>query len=843
MEKQKVLKINKKLTTIFAMFLIATFIISMFALSPSNAQSSTYRTKQTYAMIGVLPNPVGVEQKVYVWYGMTDYLENESQGWKGITITVTHPDGKTETLGPLSTAATGQAETTYIPTEIGNYTFQSHFPAQWQNWTTTPMFDPEIYGKIYYEASDSDTVTLTVQQEPVQTYPFAGLPTEYWTRPINAQLATWHTISGNWLSIPPNRIALDNDMAPESSHILWSKPLNMGGLSGGVLDDKSSETGDAYEGKFSNTVILNGILYYNRFTQGFGGGWSQQGIFAVDLKTGQQVWFMNNTRLAFGQAFFFKGFNMRGVFDYIYSTTTTYAPPTYAPVTTWNAYDALTGEYEFSIKNIPSTGAMFAASTLVTGPNGEFIIYNVDLVNGWIAKWNSTTAVLGPHQPGDMSAGSWGSAANTQQTFDGNRGYDWNKTLSAGKNSLPGSIVAVLDDRIVGCTASGFTNIGDKPVGIWAFSLKSGEEGTLLYNTTWTPPLGDLSLSIGAFSLDDKIFTINVKETRQIYGFNLDTGQKSWGPTQSQEELQIYSMNSAIAYGKLICVGYGGVVYCYNATTGVPLWQYTVADPYHQSLWNNWPMFIAFFADGKVYLTHHEHSPQNPLANGAPLLCLDMTNGSKIWQVPLRTTDWGGGPVIGDSTMALWNSYDGQVYALGKGESATTVTAPDIGLPAGLSAMIRGTVIDQSPGAKGTPAISDESMDQWMEYIYMQFPRPSNATGVPVSIDAIDPNGNFIHIGDTTSDSSGTFSYRWMPPSDIPGQYTIIATFAGSKSYWPSFAETAMPVDPATATPAPTAIPLQSTADLYFVPAIAGLFILIIIVAIVLALLMLRKRP
>jgi hypothetical protein len=130
-----------------------------------------------------------------------------------------------------------------------------------------------------------------------------------------------------------------------------------------------------------------------------------------------------------------------------------------------------------------------------------------------------------------------------------------------------------------------------------------------------------------------------------------------------------------------------------------------------------------------------------------------------------------------------------------------------------------------------------------MQYLYMQFPRPSNATGVPVSIDTIDPNGNFIHIGDTTSDSSGTFSYRWLPPSDISGQYTIIATFAGSKSYWPSFAETSMSVDPAPAsTITPTAIPVTAV-ETYFLPAVAGIIFAIIIVGAVLALLMLRKRP
>jgi hypothetical protein len=36
---------------------------------------------------------------------------------------------------------------------------------------------------------------------------------------------------------------------------------------------------------------------------------------------------------------------------------------------------------------------------------------------------------------------------------------------------------------------------------------------------------------------------------------------------------------------------------------------------------------------------------------------------------------------------------------------------------------------------------------------------------------------------------------------------------------------------------------VQSTADMYFVPAIAGLFVFVAIIGVVLALLVLRKRP
>ena len=111
--------------------------------------------------------------------------------------------------------------------------------------------------------------------------------------------------------------------------------------------------------------------------------------------------------------------------------------------------------------------------------------------------------------------------------------------------------------------------------------------------------------------------------------------------------------------------------------------------------------------------------------------------------------------------------------------------------------LIQGTVTDQSPGqtclgipAAGTPAISDASMSDWMAYLYMQQPKPTNATGVPVTLSVFDPNNNTYAIGTTTSDVNGHFGLMWTPP--VPGYYTITATFAGSNSYYGSTAETPM---------------------------------------------------
>jgi hypothetical protein len=142
--------------------------------------------------------------------------------------------------------------------------------------------------------------------------------------------------------------------------------------------------------------------------------------------------------------------------------------------------------------------------------------------------------------------------------------------------------------------------------------------------------------------------------------------------------------------------------------------------------------------------------------------------------------------------------------------------------------MIKGTVIDTAAGTKqpeqiarfpnGVPAVSDANMSDWMAYVYMQKPRPTDVVGVEVTLSVHDPSGADYQIGKTTTDSMGLFSFMWQPPTT--GKYTVTATFGGSESYWPSSAETALgvtaapssspspsPSETATATPTPTPNP------------------------------------
>jgi hypothetical protein len=164
--------------------------------------------------------------------------------------------------------------------------------------------------------------------------------------------------------------------------------------------------------------------------------------------------------------------------------------------------------------------------------------------------------------------------------------------------------------------------------------------------------------------------------------------------------------------------------------------------------------------------------------------------------------------------------------------------------------VISGTVYDVSSGAKqneqaarfakGLPCAADSIMTDYMGYVYQQKPLPINFKGVDVKINVIDANNNFRTIGTTTTDATGSYNLLWTP--DIPGKYSVTAVFEGTQGYWPSYATAAFNVMEAhpTASPAPTAAP--SMVEQLFLPSIIGLFVLIIVVAVVMILLI-RKRP
>jgi len=325
-----------------------------------------------------------------------------------------------------------------------------------------------------------------------------------------------------------------------------------------------------------------------------------------------------------------------------------------------------------------------------------------------------------------------------------------------------------------------------------------------------------MDLSVSGFqggwvnwSPEDLVGILWLKETREQYGFSLETGEYLWGPTPSQPYQDAFDDTPAdaraIAYGKFYSASVGGIVYCYDIQNGTLLWTYEASDPYSEYLFgNDWWLKPLFITEGKIYVATLEHSPIDPRPRGGPCICLNATDGTEIWRIngAFRQTRWGGRGIIGDSIIATMDTYDQRVYAIGKGASVTTLTATPKVVAKGSSIVIEGTVMDASPGTKdtdlqlrfpkGVPAISDESMSEWMLYVYKQFEMPENATGVEVVFNLVNSTGHILDLDRTKTDATGTFSYSWHP--DKEGTFKVLATFEGSEGYYGSCAVTTIVV-------------------------------------------------
>jgi len=758
----------------------------------------------SYPYIGAMPNPVGVGQEVLLHIGIMEPLSRVEYGWEGLTVTITRPDGTTETLTDIRTDATGGTGRVYTPTMVGTYYLQTNFPEQVNPGSTSP--GTRIAGT-------SEKLALVVQDDPIEYYPGHSLPDEYWTRPIDSQLREWYKICGNWLNIGFDEDPLYapyNEYAPETAHILWTKPITIGGLIGGEYGGSGEHSygiGDAYEGKWPNRIIMAGRLYY---TAGGSRGIDKVVTHCIDIHTGEELWskiFLDNRSISFATTIFWDSFNYHGGFPYLFITRGG----------TWYAFDADTGDWRFTVRNVPS-------GNVILSDMGEPQVLAVDTGNNEMSLWAISGWISGMI---GSSAGSWGNNVEGRELDADDFGADAYLWTVPIPDDLIGGVDWILDDRVIGASLS------NKEVTLWGLSLELGKEGDFLFQNTWQAPdyweEGDVT--VGWILRHDNVAVLWVKETREYYGFSLETGKNIWGPTEPEYYLNAVDdqMTAArcAAYGYLYTLSLGGIVNCYDIQTGDLEWSYAAEDPYQEFLFaNNWWGRPLFVADGKIYLGSLEHSPIDPRPRGAPMYCLDAYTGDLIWRANglFRQTRWGGRAIIGDSIIATMDTYDQRIYAIGKGPSATTVTVQDDVIAKGSSVMIKGTVTDESPGTKeyaltarfpsGVPAIADEDMSDWMLYVYKQFPMPQGAKGVEVKLEVLDPNNNFYEIGRVTSDASGMFKKMWTPEHE--GEYTIIATFAGSDSYWSSYAETAIGVTEAPSPvgpiePEPSEAPLITT--------------------------------
>ncbi|MCW4047810.1 MAG: PQQ-like beta-propeller repeat protein [Candidatus Bathyarchaeota archaeon] len=908
--------LSKKRASAIAIAMILTLSIVASAMLPNAlaqfaALPQPGNVQHIYAFVNVGPNPVGVGQVVTINFFMAAPLVTSAAGGgagdvpQNWTVVMTKPNGDKVVLGPFKGDTTGGSYTTFTPDQVGNYTFKAIFAQQL------------LINGVTALAAESPVVTLVVQEEPVQLghYQITPLPTSWWQTPVTAEnVQEWYKIAGPWLGYGSVVFAqtggynATGNYNPKtesvmSGHILWTKIWAGGGVNGLSGDEQSGHywSTSQYWPKFA-PVIINGIMYSDWKAESNS---YQNGIIAVDLYTGQTLWRINTTTaLRCGMVTQWYTPNMYGsVGPYIWTTGTLPAADTGGtrPAnvgTQWNMYSGLTGQYVLSIVNGTNP-------TLTTDENGHIIGYYINSTAGTMRTFGNAPGFGNPPVTGyvtiapdrpvlvcwnlSQALGSnwgWGPSLNTVIPFE--RGIMWAKPLPNAtdkgepiNNPLIGvtnpvmAINGITNNAVV--MTAGFTfgqGTGGQQVGWLLCGAMDASTGDVLwahnFTSTETDTLAPDSRT-NVWIQDGKLILVNMAYS-DAFAIDARTGKKAWNTDLRKSDGSLPHGYNAFGLARLngpesriAILGFGGDIWCLNATTGTQLW-YTstneiLGNPGLETPYGVWPIWSfnshAASKDFAYVAIGHEYNP--PLFHGAQLLALNWTDGSLGWKILDTSVE---STSIAYGVLLSRNCYDNMIYAFGKGPSKMTLDAPHVGVTTATPITITGTIMDVSPGTRylaqpevtmtkqnevalrfpnGVPCVSDESQSHWMEYVYQQQPLPTNTTGVEITIDVIDSNNNYRTIGTTTSDTTGSFSFTWTP--DIPGDFTVIATFAGSNSYYGSCAEAHFTATEA-ATPAPVITPqpgLATAGDVMMYSVIVAIAIIIAIA--IVGLLILRKKP
>jgi outer membrane protein assembly factor BamB len=307
--------------------------------------------------------------------------------------------------------------------------------------------------------------------------------------------------------------------------------------------------------------------------------------------------------------------------------------------TNWNAYDPLDGNWLFTLTNVPS-------GTTFYGPNGEILIYVLDVAHNWLALWNNTAAheeTAAAATPTDYTSANYFEWRPVGKTINASDAYSWNVTIP----TLPsGSTIraVIADDLILGSPSTftetqGTTESGTPdPYTMWAISLKTSSRGSMIWLKNYPAPPGNVTRNMPAYRnpLDpvNRVFIMFDKETVSYSGYSVDDGRWLWttpseNPWNMFQHGGIGGAHNLIVNGKLYSSGYSGTVYCYDTKNGNLLWNYNATSGF-ATPYPGYPLFLFAAADDKIYLDTCEHSANAPYWVGAQARCLNATTGKEI---------------------------------------------------------------------------------------------------------------------------------------------------------------------------------------------------------------------
>jgi len=775
----------------------------------------------TFLYVTAEPNPVGRGQIVYI-HAVFSKPTPTNMGTGGdlhenVTITMVTPEGTEQTLGVYTAGMTGAVATYFTPDQVGTYTFKATYPGQvltGKNPTTGAYGQNlNVVGSRLLPAESAET-TLTVQEDPVESlYQTPPLPNEYWTRPIYSLNWNWGELGANWFGMMAPAFMTTGGYdatgnlqpygsAPNTAHIMWSKSTHFGGQPGAPIpSDKSTQySSTSVVINYFEPIILNGILYYTQFASLSTNIISWE---AVDIRTGETLWSRSagetgTEKLLMGQIARYHSPQEFGSMAYLWS-----APLAgFMQAPKWlGLYDAFTGDF---VANITEIGA-------IAGFLGGTIPFMVD-----VEDTDQYGTILGHYTSGGNLI-MWNSTEMFQITMFGypmidpsgtynfTKGISWSVPLPTELNGVPISLsIAARTPEVILLRETPSPIMWQEAT--YGYQITAGYDaktGDLLWgpiNQT-IPEMQDISV----IAARDGYYVLHNKDANEAYGYSLKTGQKLWGPVKLEGNAwSSIGRGGEIAYGKVYIWDIGGWVHAIDLETGDIVWNFTRGSAGYDTPYGIYPLFhyqMHTIADGKLFLSEgHLYTP--PL-HPAKRLAIDCETGELVWSVFSFSSR--SPAAVADGYMIQWNSYDNKIYSFGKGPTQLTVTASPKIATANGKLLIEGTIMDISSGAEqdgvverfpdGLPAIADEDMSAWMEYIYMQQVKPSNITGVPVKLAYQLPDGTWKDIDQVISNEYGNFGYMWTPPEE--GTYAIKAFFLGSESYYGSSATTYLGVGPA----------------------------------------------
>jgi outer membrane protein assembly factor BamB len=788
---------NSKGKTAAAIMIAVLLIISIGAsttlLPPANAHVPSQQLT-TNAYITAFPDPVGKGQStlIYMWLnrvfgyypageiaGSINYAAvNNNYRFHNYQLTITDPDGKntTQTFDIIQDTTSSQSYS-FTPTVVGTYTLTFNFPGQAYNQYAGQYNPNSVLVNDTYLPS-SATTKLTVQENDIFRYPSSyPLPEQYWTRPIYGENSGWWTISSNWLgtgapgyggftvsyNLGGNGAVFyaGDSVGPQTSHVMWTKPMQSGGIVGGnkfEIQGNAYFEGSAYNQRYQNPIVVNGKIY---FTEPVSFTGSNSGpTDCVDLRTGQLLWSRKDVPpLSFGFIWDHEDPNQHGVYPAILATAN------FARL-----FDADTGEPLFNVTGVPS-------GTAVLGPYGEHLRYvftnlgNTTNPNWVLAQWNSTKlwnfgtnpytggSLLNPsiinatylgntarqalittvpmpltgttatlsngqtNQPVPYGStlivnGGVLNSTDAQNRFDWNVSVPWRNTIPSAPTvvgAIRGDIMLLYNGTLPSQGATFMGTLGFKPYTYFAINLNASRTdykvGDVMWRKTYDPPAGNITVMEAGIDPVNRVFVEDLRETQTFVGYSLNDGTKLW-TTQPQADMDYYgsqasgSLANTFAYGRLYSSAYAGIIYCYDTKTGNRLWTYGNGGAGNNTnsgfeVPGPYPTFINAIGNGIVYAVTSEHTVEMPIFKGALSRAINATDGTEIWSISSYVTEFTTTSyAIADGYATWFNSYDNSIYTVGRGPTKTTVEAPKAAITLGGSLVITGTVVDISAGTK-----------------------------------------------------------------------------------------------------------------------------------------------